>query len=1016
MVEVFKNVVHSLVSPPEDHDNTTTFEVMDVSDMRRRTKPSAISTGLELVSTTECSPVTRVAEEDIEAIRNMPLYRLFENLFTKRDSPLYNNGLTPSAVGASSAYLQALFADYFGYEFDSLLSVSPLTVIDIIRNNLDVYPTRLMASHNKTALEEFYQKLGENNRNELESSGFVLSHLHNMYEWICLLPFDIIAAYLEQGGADVEEIKGYSSEWIKEQDKVLSAKKDDAFDQVSRKSDLANFIYGSSAGRLMSKEAGSELCDLIINYGILDISHFASFPSAMIYDTAGWVLLDQLRDDGISLKGSGVTSKKVIKMLGSPKPCVLLADKVILNDKLYTKRSSKLNNLGLTFKSYYLGTERKITETMNTKQPIYTIAARSEFYEHISDLKIIACSNNLEFNSSTVFDKLVAHGSNPNHHRVSREATDTPSFTAGTDSFSRMSLSRPLHRKEPLSTRLFRVILLGSHAPTDKELDLRDTFLNGEQNEDWFKHILPPLDAYPPKYRCGYGGDFSPSSFNQMIAYRLKKFTDSGLDELVGGMDMDLPRVKRNSLLILDTIRKSIEEMGDQYEDAREWFGNILDRIRNISEVAGIDPIIVQREIDEFANLLERLDSLTFSTTRQFRFLHDDMMGGEGVSFDMQGSTDSYRSKAQDFLAIVNSSDKNLTTSVVDRSILRYFTDYIGTRGDGKTYFQKITRGPIASITILVDRSAPVETGLQFEAVINDIEKNGLTTIQKSLIHPYSYLRNLLWSSTFRGLWVHDPTLEYDENFRISEAVIRNVFSKPEIIEDAETAIFQSGDMTGIPLPDNDTKWRDDLAWLNSHQGTSAETKNKRQKGRIQIPEMIVLNYCWEKAREDCDDLEKPTRSDFSDNFSKNLETMGKTIQGFGDVDEYKDYENNFWEMKFKKLNVRDVQCMGGYTPPTTVEENDDDDDDWGPTTTTEIESNLSSHWLAALMKWIKYIDTLGTGITTDSDNTNSSESNIEPNESSTEEVPEEDGLPDIQSILDEVESSDVPDMVDLDE
>jgi hypothetical protein len=120
--------------------------------------------------------------------------------------------------------------------------------------------------------------------------------------------------------------------------------------------------------------------------------------------------------------------------------------------------------------------------------------------------------------------------------------------------------------------------------------------------------------------------------------------------------------------------------------------------------------------------------------------------------------------------------------------------------------------------------------------------------------------------------------------------------------------------------------------------------------------------------------------------------------------------------MKFKKLNVRDVQCMGGYTPPTKVEDNNDDDADWGPTTNTEIESDLSSHWLDALMKWIKYMDQLRTGLTADYDNTNSSESNVEPNESSTEEVPEEDGLPDIQSILDEVESSDVPDMVDLDE
>ena len=120
--------------------------------------------------------------------------------------------------------------------------------------------------------------------------------------------------------------------------------------------------------------------------------------------------------------------------------------------------------------------------------------------------------------------------------------------------------------------------------------------------------------------------------------------------------------------------------------------------------------------------------------------------------------------------------------------------------------------------------------------------------------------------------------------------------------------------------------------------------------------------------------------------------------------------------MKIKKLNVKQVECMGSYVPQNKTKNSPESEvDEWDVGGDEENDDELPKLWLNALLKWIDYSDNLKTGKDSDS-NSNSTESNVEPNESSTEEIPEDDELSDIESWLDEAESSDVPDMVDLDE
>jgi len=212
---------------------------------------------------------------------------------------------------------------------------------------------------------------------------------------------------------------------------------------------------------------------------------------------------------------------------------------------------------------------------------------------------------------------------------------------------------------------------------------------------------------------------------------------------------------------------------------------------------------------------------------------------------------DAIRTVTDDYLVIVNHSIE-LPTTQIEGSISTYFSDYLtqdeNTYGEskaiGQTFPQKLTTGPLAHITIIQQKSGPIELASAFRDLINKTSNIGLKYVTETLVHPYSFLKNILWLSTFRGKWLHGPSPEYSAMFDISSNQIKNIFGRPKQVETGINAVHQSGDLTGIPLPSIDHKFWDELRYLSDEKGNSKPNNiSYMNKMHYHLIDLMLLNY-----------------------------------------------------------------------------------------------------------------------------------------------------------------------------
>jgi hypothetical protein len=368
---------------------------------------------------------------------------------------------------------------------------------------------------------------------------------------------------------------------------------------------------------------------------------------------------------------------------------------------------------------------------------------------------------------------------------------------------------------------------------------------------------------------------------------------------------------------------------------------------------ANYDRDEVTKELDEFEKLFERLETLTFTATRQHRFLNQQMEEGEGVSFTMQGSIDGIRSKCDDFLAVANSST-NLPADMVAKSIKAYFRDYTGADGTGKTFIQKLAHGPLASITILNQNAAVLELALNFKKLMAKLEKRKMRPVQETLVHPYSFLRNVLWMSTFRGKWLkNQSTKEYAECFDIPDKVINMVFGKPSAIAQAKVAVSKDGSMTGVPLSRYDTATFDSLAFLKPVEKLKPDQLEERMRGQIHIPDMLMIN--WLRA----ESITKANEDEEDDTADMIFDDLMENINVDEEYDPLKDiYPKSIWSERLKKINITSIDL---YFPEATAPSDP-------PNGLTRIQKKrwrrdnavreiVTEPWKNALVSWKKYID-----------------------------------------------------------
>ena len=934
MAEVFVNIVHAMVSDAEGSlsESGGTHEVMDVSDMRRRTKPPMIAVVMDPISTQDLSSVVQYKDTHFTALttETSSPFTVFENFFTRSNSPLYTSD-EMRTIEAGGESLKALFTVYFGGSNSSMFKIHPRDVIDSYRQTASDPVWQAYANDAQDA-SEFYSMLESEglNSEELESSfSFGLADAVNMLHWIRLIPVRLIAGFLRPEGSSetLREFLNLTNRWSAAQNEILNySGANSPLNSKTRKAEFSNMI-GDVFGLEVKGEHRQELATLLFELGLLDTSHLSAVQSAYLFEPAPYLLTPE----ELEFNGQKVTKDMMYEYLATP--TAFYRAGATEYTKLENKNYNRIAIPQLLANEKNFSSASLLTMWEDGRDGPKLLHLKTKAVEWLSRLKISASEKSPEFCSLSLFDTLISSSSNPVNNSLVREPSESPSFRQSRAVFDRMALIRPLYSAEPLSLTMFRIAILGktSGQSNHQESALRNSYLGSMAASEW-------IDAVQSLHSYDFGTNFSPEKFADILLQRIVKFAEVSI---TSNEPLNIHQI------ILHLLQNRLREIllpDEESEGVQRNIRHILDSLNNdlvnnsISEILSeleyvADHNVVNKAGREIANFVSKLSTALFESIRQHSFLNQQMRAGEGVAFGLTGSTDAYRSKPDEFLTVINTSS-GVETSAIIQTIRDFFRLYIRPReGEhGKTFIQHIEGGPLASITVLMQKTGSIEIADNVKKVYGDLSARQLSTATKTLVHPYSFLRNILWLTTFHGQWLNEPTAGYLDSFKVPSDVSRKVFGNPALIEQAIESVRQSGDMTTHAMPDDDVNrwnsvaeiWSDDII-----------IRNQRMRGVIHIPDMLAINYLRTKYPET-----------FTDYLTKN------------EVDEEleKIYPSRVWFDFFKKKGINE-QSVGVFVAPEenmVVEDNPFAPANPFASAGAAVESGhaTADDWYYALSKW----------------------------------------------------------------
>ena len=892
MTEVFVNIVHSLVNESDDvlslENNgiiSSSYEVMDVSDMRNRTKPTTTAMVLELE---DMSKISHIVRHDPKTKVNNDLFKIFEELLMDAKSPLYDDVEDFNSEILKIGTLNELFINYFQNESDGLLKYRPRDVIKAISvADIEQWNSAIMNAND--TVKCFYESVF--NSTEIENfstKGITQQTVDNMYEWIRILPlkiFEQLPGHNESSWGDL------TKSWRTAQEHYRKIEiRGHPLNKSTREAVFYQFIIGRLSGSEEDKKDNATLLTEIYElYGIIDLSHLAAIPSALILDT----MAKMYDSNTIKFKSSG---------------------KVYNFDSLKSRHSSVVafsidHGRDMTDKAnttMKLPKDIKITvptclRLNQTGQGNYLLEPSKIFYQIFSRVKQEAIKEHPEFATSTIFEMLVQNGSNPSDTSLTSRPEEIPSLIKATSQLLNFGVVTPKHLDEKPTSQFFRHLLLGT-PPVEMSREQRVVY-----SIDMVEHFQLIAIAVTKDLPLDLSENFTSQQMQSTIYNRLDRFVESEI--IVENRTESDVEAKDYDLAVLEELRTCIgiiDRSGDDGKqmNLRTFYVDLETVIKErepqfiiAKQVEGYEPVLLQSHLNGLERVCSYLQSLTFSVKRQEKFLKGQMKPGEGVSFQFQGSIDAMRSQTKDFIAVVNT-----TTSIkpdqIRNSARIFFKDFGGDRkGDGKVFIQNLKSGPTASITLMSEQAATIEIVKNFQSVVTKMKHDGLAPITETLVHPYSFLRNMLWMSTFRNVWLQKSSATVTDVFDIPVELIKTVFGRPTSIEQAINAVQQSGDMAGVNLSRYDTEAWKYAKYVKPFDDLTKDEQKHRLRSQLTIADMLFINLAYLKAINEHTD-----KSDRKNKFEDYIGNPGSLSGEFKGI-----FDKNLNKTKILTFNFSDV-------------------------------------------------------------------------------------------------------------
>ena len=865
MIDVFLNLVHGLVAP-EDFDSehltstASSYEVMDLNDMKNRTKPSVSATMLSLTSTNSLTNYIEYSTLLNDLYDETVGWKLFEALFLYENSPLKNVKQDVDFAISKMPDVNALKAVYIHYlsQKHGLRIFTPTEVIDSLdEEKLD---EELLNIKKKSGT--FYNNFRKEILNEVdveklhhENENIAQETFEKMVMWVRLLGpqffREIYSAHSDELAADFEDsTKEWAEDWYKFYNHEHRA---NSTNEENRKNTISNLVSEFSGNS--STESKKQMSLFLGDLGIIDASHIAAFPSALFYTYAPNLILKNVEPIGIFVNmqdggGEFPLTEEYQKQIfaENPSPIAQLAkesrqspwwkfQKGNFKPYLWTWRVDK---------SEYLEIFNPQDGDSATNAPIISVS--QTFMKNMASIKIEVANRYPDFASMTLFDKLVMASSDQRGVSNKRLDSEKPNFRYARQELEIYASPRRLVRDEDEESIFLRTLLLHPETLTSGQEALYNKNLSSGISQITVNNSKSSQEQKVMQYN----ETFTMADFAATLHERIQMLRDLPLDAIE-----EIPAITRR---ILEWVQEEIGNLDSISEDVsalefnpKKFFDDMFERF-NKDSASGYDTH--KEDVDKFdliqwneisrnlANLFSRLSSIVFAALRQERFERGEMVPGSGVSYEFSGSIDAIRSVTDDYLAVINTS-ANLDVTQIKTSIDYFYGNFLrNPEIAGKTFVQRIETGPLAHLTLVSQQSAVTEVATNYQNLIRKLEKYQFQTITGPCVHPYAFVRNILWMHTFRNVWIHNSTNTYLDSLDITEEVILEVIGKPNTIETSQHSVMASGEMVGTTLPQNDRKMFEDVKLVSKSIDEMSQLEMEtRMRSQLHIPDMILINY-----------------------------------------------------------------------------------------------------------------------------------------------------------------------------
>ncbi len=986
MIDVFINLIHGLVeevdytNTQELEESASSFEFMDTSDLRTVTAPPIHATMVDFSNTYEVNNSQGYDEAlDSQVISADPVYKIFQLLFTSGNSPLYNSTIEGDQRDGDEFSMQSLYHNFLS-NTGGIRNYSPSDVIDGFSAD-----DLIFKSHD---LENFLEEIVSTPRLSAHwqvaktSNNFSNDELLNMCNWLSLIPVEKLSwIYPEEWRND---FIGRCTELQKKYHNLTTSENPSSiFNPDTRENRLMNHITTLLPN--VSNKAKQEMGTLLNEMGILSPQHLAAVPSGVFYEFAPNLLTPSNLERKLRLmkinkgKGGDVSLKQLIEqevIENFPAPSRNLA-RMSVNwpgKREFITAANGFWNGENAFSMTpaqdgepmpYLRIPSIPRRPIGNAPKVPYLEVNSSFMKDFATLKIKTGELYPEFSSLALIDKLVNAASNNRLHD-NRHISEIPILRRATTDLKVYSYPRRLYPAETSISAFLRLVLLGDLSMGDDNPGRRKI------TEKLYDELSDKVPNYSTMVKGIQAHEFNPESFNMnQFSNQLHRrfelllhpefianldYTSKGIILTIQEHVSELLEHEKGPIEIFNKLANLFADGNAMVQESNEKLEGLsrdietqaedrtIDADTKINENSSpnVDKFSLEKSIVSLHKLFSRLTDLLFLAKRQYEFLQGRAKAGQGVAFNFEGTIDSVRSSPTRYLALINNAS-DINPRLVKSAVNQYFTAFVdGGRSEappnGKVYLQRIKSGPIANFTLLQQQAAIVEIAEGFVGLMNKLEREKFKVITSPLVHPYSFLRNILWLSTMKDKWLDNPTEAYRDQLSIPPGVVDSIFSKPEVIDGLTQTVRTDPDMSGFTFSQQDEALWDNI--MVCGEEINEENKRLRYRTPLQIPDLLLIKS-WQ-AR-----ITSPKTLD---------DIMSDPIH----ADILKIYPATNWKEKFeqKGLTTELFYPIESATGEKVLDEPDFGfGDDFGDLDEDETsDSEIREPWFEALKEWMDYI------------------------------------------------------------